>query len=145
MSNSVDRYGNTLLILACAQEDYPLVLQLIQSGIDVNQANIFRVTPLHEAVRYAYKNSPDASTIVSLLLAEGANINAQTDNGETALIGATYYSYKGTVKTLLENGADVNLRRSDGDTVLSSMERTPSAAKRRKIIIKMLEKAGGVR
>lgn len=58
---------------------------------------------------------------------------------------ATYYGYREIVRILLDNKVDVNLRRTDGNTVLSSIEATPSAARKRKRIIRMLEEAGGIR
>lgn len=49
--------------------------------------------------------------ILKALLKKGANVNARTESGSTALIqAAQYYGYKKIVKILLDNGADVNAK-----------------------------------
>ena len=56
---------------------------------------------------------------VKRLLATGADINYQDENGRTALIIATEHSYSlDNMKPLLEAGADVHLQDKDGDTAL---------------------------
>jgi len=138
--------GFTYLMMACGSENYPAMLRLLQKGADVNAVSKFGETALLQAARYAHKDREAAPKIVRLLLERGADINAQTTpSGETALMRATYYGYIEIVRILLDNGTDVNLCGTDGNTVLSSIETTPSAAKRRKRIIKLLEEAGAVR
>ena len=56
---------------------------------------------------------------VKALLAEGADVNASTANGATALMRAASRGHAATVKGLLERGADVNARRQDGMTALA--------------------------
>ena len=136
----------TYLMLACGAENYPSALRLLLEGADVNARSKFGETALLQAARYAYKDREAAPKIVLLLLESGADINAQTTpDGETALMRATYYGYREIVRILLDNKVHVNLRRTNGNTVLSSIEATPSAARKRKRIIKMLEEAGGIR
>jgi len=57
---------------------------------------------------------------VKKALAEGADINRQTDNGYTSLMWACTYSsrpeYAEVAKFLIAEGADVNIRASDGTT-----------------------------
>jgi ankyrin repeat protein len=55
---------------------------------------------------------------VDKLLSAGANVNARTPDGATALMGAVYYGYPQTSRLLMERGADVNATTDDGVTAL---------------------------
>ncbi len=55
---------------------------------------------------------------VDKLLSEGANVNAKTPDGATALMGAVYYGYPQTSRLLMERGADVNAKTDGGVTAL---------------------------
>ncbi len=65
----------------------------------------------------------DISTI-QILIDKGADVNAKTDNGWTALMSASSSGYAGSaghlnvVHTLLANGANVNAKANDGWTAL---------------------------
>jgi len=61
----------------------------------------------------------DLATVDSLLRA-GANVNAPTHSGGTALHYAAYGGHAQVVKALLQAGADVNAHGSDGFTPLHS-------------------------
>lgn len=69
----------------------------------------------------------EQSAVIKLLIARGADINKQTNNGWTALMLATEdacgYKYTEIVRTLLECGADRNLRNNDGHTALMLAEK----------------------
>jgi ankyrin repeat protein len=69
----------------------------------------------------------EQSAVIKLLVARGADVNKQTDNGWTALMVATKdacdYEYTEIVRTLLECGADRNLRAEDGSTALMQAEK----------------------
>jgi len=56
--------------------------------------------------------------IVRILLDNGADANAKTDDGMTALIAAAYGSDIEITKALLDKGADPNARTNDGTTAL---------------------------
>jgi ankyrin repeat protein len=141
----VEEQGWTPLLEACSEENYATVLELIQNSADVNVAEKWGSTPLEIAARYAYENEDAAAKIVALLLENKANINAQNDKGETALMKAAIYNYGAIARILIENGADVNLRRTDGNTAISIIEEIPSLVRKRKRMIKLLEAAGGLR
>jgi ankyrin repeat protein len=67
---------------------------------------------------------------VKLLLDKGANIEAKTLDGNTALItavtGAPFWNSGEAVKLLLEKGANANVKGSNGDTPLSLAEKAGS-------------------
>ena len=56
--------------------------------------------------------------VVEALLAKGADINAKTKIGWTALIGASLKGHVEVVKLLLAKGADINATTEDGRTAL---------------------------
>ena len=64
--------------------------------------------------------------------------------GTTALRHAVIYGYPSILKVLIGRGADVNRKDQDGKTALSAVEESPSLARKRRRVIKMLEQAGGV-
>ena len=53
-----------------------------------------------------------------LFLQDGVDINAQDDEGETALMKAIDATELDQVEWLLTNGADVNIRDESGETAL---------------------------
>lgn len=55
---------------------------------------------------------------VDELLSAGADVNASTPDGATALMGAVYYGYPQTSRLLMERGADVNAKTDRGVTAL---------------------------
>ena len=61
----------------------------------------------------SYKGYP---AIVILLLAAGANVDKQENNGWTPLMGAAYNGNIEVVKELLKAGANKKLKNKDGKT-----------------------------
>lgn len=57
-------------------------------------------------------------SIVSLLVAKGADVNKQTPTGVTALMVASFTGKYPLVQFLVKKGADVSLQRKDGKTAL---------------------------
>jgi cytohesin len=102
---SVAYYGSTKLALENGLNDANV--NLVRSALAVNpfivdSRNYWDDTPLHRAiVSLDYK-------MVQVLLASGANPNADSRYKGTCLLLAMDYTHSGIIDALLEAGADVN-------------------------------------
>ena len=106
--------ADSALIDAAVENNLEGVKQLLAAGADVDAkvgGFIRGWTPLHFAARDGYKE------IVELLIAEGANVNANNQYGYTPLHLATT---KEVAALLISNGADVNAKIDEGWTSLHS-------------------------
>ena len=74
---------------------------------------------------------------VNALLDKGADIDARSNDGSTALILAAQQGATSSAKVLLARGADVNAKTNDGETAL-----TIATSKGHKGIVQPLEDAG---
>eukprot|EP00005_Dracoamoeba_jomungandri_P005245 CAMPEP_0174250658 /NCGR_PEP_ID=MMETSP0439-20130205/765_1 /TAXON_ID=0 /ORGANISM="Stereomyxa ramosa, Strain Chinc5" /LENGTH=467 /DNA_ID=CAMNT_0015330789 /DNA_START=121 /DNA_END=1521 /DNA_ORIENTATION=+ len=101
-----------------------LAKKMIEAGADVNSNfDPFHNTPLHVAAAKSQYN------LVSLLLANGANINERNKPGSTALRLAAANeheledkrSFMFTAKVLLANGANINTQNLQGNTPLHAL------------------------
>ena len=61
------------------------------------------------------------------LLAAGADVNAATDEGDTALIRASFSSHFNVVRALLDAGANQHLANSSGNTASSAFMQAPAS------------------
>ena len=78
--------------------------------------------------------------MIKLLIERGADVNAKSKDGNTALITATSYGRIENVKLLIDKGADINAKSKNGGTALiwaAKMGRT-------EIIKLLLEKGADV-
>jgi hypothetical protein len=101
------------LMFASAFGHFPVTTLLIASGAEVNVQNNLGNAPLQLAAH----NSGDTDTVV-LLLNKGANIDARSNDGWTALIDAIDMNHVAAAKVLIERGANVNLAAQTGWTAL---------------------------
>jgi ankyrin repeat protein len=112
---------------AARKGDKAAVIALLKQNPDlVSSRDSLGYTPLHLAAKY------DQPQIVALVLANGADVNAQlavryvTDYGGMSHYGESpltlalqSYYHKEVVELLLTHGADVNVELSNGNTPLS--------------------------
>lgn len=121
------------LLRAAEAGDATRIEALLANGVDINSRDKRGFTPL----MYAAAN--DRVETIAFLVRRGADLNARSDIGETAVICAIRYG-RGkpeTLKTLIDAGADVNTVMSDGGSALSWANR-----KKRPESIALLVKAG---
>lgn len=71
---------------------------------------------MHQALFRAAEQGDTAA--IQRLLADGAPINAQDEQGRTAVLIATHARQTDAVRTLIEAGADINIRDQRSDNVL---------------------------
>jgi uncharacterized protein len=103
------RDDNIIRLSSFNDEDVRKVIaNLLEEGVSPVAKN----TALHVASRNGH------TEIVEMLLEKGADVNAKTNEGITALIRASEKGHTETVARLLEKGADVNAKDSDGWTAL---------------------------
>ena len=123
-SSDKDDEGNTPLHLAVEYDQKEVVSQLIREGADVDAINDAENAPIHLAA--------GSKKITAMLIAAGANVNLEDENGRPALIRAYLEGWDDSesdsgdedtrklcvVRTFLEAGADVNATDVGDYTVL---------------------------
>src|SRR5262245_42255915 len=103
---------------AAEQRDKARVRNLLDTGVEVNAAQIDGTTALHWATYH-----DDAETAAWLVRA-GANVNVVNRYGVTPLSLACSNGSGAIVKLLLEGGADPNAAMKSGETVLMMAARS---------------------
>ncbi len=88
------------------------VSALIRQGANVNEKDIYGMTPLIEAVL------KESTAIIELLLASGANVDQQDISGQTALQWAVNRTQKPACEMLLKAKANPNHYSADGQPIL---------------------------
>src|SRR5688572_2709454 len=101
--------GTPALCWAVAAKEPEMVRILLKAGADPNAGAI---TALMRAA------SDGCEEIVSMLLLEGAMVNAQDPDGMTALMRAAKWGHQSTVRRLIAHGARVDARDKRGYTAL---------------------------
>ena len=110
--DSVNAEGTPALMAATLFADADMVKLLLDRKVDPNRTDAAGATALMWAV-------PDVEK-VRLLLAAGANVNAQSKTGRTALlVAAAYPRTVAVLRLLVERGADVRSQDGSGTTALA--------------------------
>jgi ankyrin repeat protein len=97
---------------AAERRDNALARKLLDTGVDVNAAQIDGTTALHWAAYH------DEAEIAARLVRAGANVNAANRYGATPLSLACSNGSGTIAKLLLDGGADANTTMKGGETVL---------------------------
>ena len=127
--NTRNRNGETALSLAAYKGKLFFVQGLVEAGADVN---LYGWPPLI----YAAFNGHTA--VAEYLLGKGAEVNAKTENGSTALLFAARFGHIEVVELLLQNKADPNIANERGATAIDWALKTENTD-----IADLLRKAGG--
>jgi ankyrin repeat protein len=121
---------------------------LLDAGVNVDARNLQGETPLialiHEICRECTAGSMDEIKSwfkwkVKFFINQGADINAKSTNGQTALIWSAFWNAVQITRILLDAGADPNLKNNDGLTAIKL-----AAAKGHEHVVKILLKAGAI-
>jgi ankyrin repeat protein len=127
--NTRNRNGETALSIAAYLGRADYVRRLVDAGAEIN---FFGWPPL---VYAAYNGH---TKIVDYLIGRGADVNAKTENGSSALFFASRFGHIETVRTLLKHRADLTIVNDKDETAVDW------ALKSRNIDIEaVLREAGG--
>ncbi len=123
-------FGNTPLLVACQFGNVAVIQLLIDNNADVNAS---RTGAGHTPLAMCVSNMQ----IVKVLLANGARINAQDKQGQTALMFASRDVFEQiipVIELLLKHGANAKLKDKNGKTALDHayVARTEAFSEERK-------------
>ena len=134
--NMKDNRGDDALYLAAYTTNDKCLELLLEAGADVNAKTAKGFFPLFAAVKeqlhdnFRCKRKMDFVTeklnhvkCVNILMRAGADVNAVTPFGTTALIAAAWWGFAKCMKSLLKGGTDVNATDHDGVTALMMASR----------------------
>jgi ankyrin repeat protein len=115
--------GTTPFKRAARSADVELMHYLLDHGADAKLVGKDNQTALMVAAGVAYNDhirgtEEEALQAVQLCASLGIDVNAATDKGETALLGAANRGADSIAKFLIEKGAKVNARNKRGFTAL---------------------------
>jgi hypothetical protein len=101
---------------AAAQGNLEVIKQHVAAGTDLDAKEpTGGGTPLMGAALFGQAKA------ASLLIENGANINARNNDGATALLVAAFFCRTETVRLLLSRGADVNAKNIRAETALDTV------------------------
>uniref|UniRef100_A0A673VFM6 KN motif and ankyrin repeat domain-containing protein 2 n=1 Tax=Suricata suricatta TaxID=37032 RepID=A0A673VFM6_SURSU len=116
--NIADGNGNTALHYSVSHANFPVVRQLLDSGVcQVDRQNRAGYSPLMLTALATLSTRDDLETILQLFRLGDVNAKA-SQAGQTALMLAVSHGRVDVVKALLACEADVNVQDDDGSTAL---------------------------
>ena len=105
---------NLLIEGAIRRNDSDSLMLLIEQGADVNyKSEIIKISALHWAAGLGH------TKMATILLDQGADINAGDENGSTAMHWAALFGRPLVAALLIERGVDLALPNNDGATSFS--------------------------
>lgn len=141
--NTVDREGNTLLMISARTENMELMKFLLANGAAINRRNRFGDTALLLAAikgsvagvdllhksgaqlepggwsALHYSVFSESSELLGWLVKQGAKLDARAPNGQTALMLAAKQGKLAQVRQLVDADADMDLEDFEGKTALA--------------------------
>ncbi|OAL23957.1 hypothetical protein AYO20_10807 [Fonsecaea nubica] len=101
------------LLQAAQDGDAQELIRCLKAGADINALDESRCTVLHKAALYG------RTELTRILLARNdLDVNAQDEDGETALYQATVRKEEAIIELLLKAGATITIETTTGDTAL---------------------------
>jgi ankyrin repeat protein len=116
LMSRADRTGWSALHYAASEKRISTAMLLVRKGHDPNIRNDEGSTPLHYAIRIGPRHQTE--DLLDLLEDHGADLDAQTRHGETALHQAAFRGNFANAGWLLAHGATPNLVDKHGHTAL---------------------------
>ena len=113
--------GDTPLHDAAFNGSVKVVKLFLENGVSSEVANDEGETPLlkvSDHLLYALVSRSDIHATFEVLLSKGANTEAKSIDGETALHRTAQRGWKVPLKLLLDHGANIEARTNDGSTPL---------------------------
>ncbi|HEY9693747.1 MAG TPA: ankyrin repeat domain-containing protein [Oculatellaceae cyanobacterium] len=116
--NAITESGKSPLMLAAMYGHKDVLAALLDAGADPNLGSDEDFEEGTTALMYVASNffASNRAEVIKFLVCRKADVNAQNDKGETALIIAGQNA--DAVKALIEAGADLNLRDNEGNTAM---------------------------
>ena len=119
------QHGNTVLRMACQANALRAMRLLLEHGIDPNERITYR-SPVDGRVEENYTSLMYASSaaMVDLLVSFGADVNAVSATGLSALMRFAHFGIDDLVEAVLKHGTDMTLRQNvrDGKKALTALE-----------------------
>lgn len=116
--NIADGNGNTALHYSVSHANFPVVRQLLDSGVcQVDKQNRAGYSPIMLTALATLKSQDDIETVLKLFRLGDVNAKA-SQAGQTALMLAVSHGRVNVVKALLACEADINVQDDDGSTAL---------------------------